>query len=164
MYIFSDYKYHGYSNLKIFYSLFFHRGVSAVVIYRMANWLYKHKMKFFALLLYQFNYLLNSCEIAIGAEIGRGFRIAHPVGVVIGGVTAGENLTVYQNVTIGKNKKVSEDGRRSPILKDNVTLFSGSVVVGPIEVGSDVSVGANTVVVKDVPDGSRLIGAKAQSI
>lgn len=136
------------------------RGSSAVFIYRVSNWLYKRKLKVLSAILYQFNVFINSCEISYGAEIGKGLKIVHPLGIVLGAVEAGENLTLHQNVTIGKTLKIKRDGQKRPILKDNVSLYAGCVIAGPVIIGNNVIVGANTVVQNDVPDGAKVIGAK----
>ncbi|WP_175640347.1 serine O-acetyltransferase [Metabacillus schmidteae] len=158
--IISDFKRRKLNKFKILYSIFLNRGVSAVLIYRISFWCYKHKMKFLASLLYQLNVLINSCEISYSAEIGKGFAIVHPVGVVIASIKAGDNLTVFQNVTIGKNGKVNSKGLSRPEIKNNVTIYSGAVIAGPLVIGENVIIGANTVVQKDLPDGSKVIGQR----
>lgn len=160
MLIRSDFKRRNLSGFKILYSIFLNRGVSAVLIYRMSYWCYKHKMKFLASLLYQWNVMINSCEISYSAEIGKGFAIVHPVGVVIASIKAGDNLTVYQNVTIGKNGKVNSEGLSRPEIKNKVTIYAGAVVAGALVIGNNVIIGANTVVQKDIPEGAKVIGQR----
>ncbi|WP_133253988.1 serine O-acetyltransferase [Paenibacillus xerothermodurans] len=105
------------------------------------------------------NLLLHSIEISPLARIGPGLVIPHTLGIVIGGgAVIGRDVTIYQNVTIGtKNGK----DYRYPSIGDNTVLFSGCVVVGPIKIGNNAVVGANAVVVSDVPNDSIALGIPA---
>jgi serine O-acetyltransferase len=89
------------------------------------------------------------CHISPQAEIGQGLSLPHPVGIVIGrGVKVGHNVTIYQGVTLGvRNKSVDE----YPTIGDNVTLYAGAVIAGGVLVGPNAAVGANAVVLHDVP-------------
>lgn len=160
MSLIEDFKYRDVSNGRIMYNLFFDRGSSAVFLYRLSNWCVKHRLKPIAIIARQLNIILNNCEISYNAEIGLGFKIYHAFGIVIGDAKIGEKFAVFQNTTVGKNVNHSQ----YPIIGDNVTMYTGSVIVGAIVIGDNVSVGANTVVTKDVPGNSSLIGAKAQYI
>ena len=110
-------------------------------------------------------FLSKFYHIELGADvaIGRAFVMPHPINIVIGGeVVMGDNVTIDQNVTIGGNFKKSRivDGieRKVPVLGDRVWVASGAVVAGPVTVGSDVVVGANAVVTRDVPANSLVYG------
>jgi serine O-acetyltransferase len=94
------------------------------------------------------------CWIGTRAEIGSGFKIAHTIGLIIGGGTRiGENCDVRQNTTFGGNfGKVTSDGRRLPWLGDNVSVAAGASIIGPVKVGSNSVIGANAVVTKDFPE------------
>lgn len=90
--------------------------------------------------------------------------IHHTMGIVIGCfVQAGRNLEVFQNVTIGSNRK-EKDGRVMPLIGDNVSIGSGAVVVGPIVIGNNVLIGANSYVDKDLPDNAVVAGIPAKII
>lgn len=114
-------------------------------------------MKFLAVLIRQLNVILNNCEISYAAEIDSGFEIYHSVGIVIGSVKIGKGFTIFQNVTIGKNT----NSKNYPTIGNNVTLYTGSVVIGDIIIGDNSIVGANTVVTRDMPNNSKAIGSKA---
>lgn len=92
--------------------------------------------------------LSSGCHISIGADIGAGLAMPHPVGIVIGeGSRIGRNVSIYQNVTIGR---LRPDGGY-PAIEDGVTIYAGAVLIGPITVGKGAVVGANSVVLKDIP-------------
>jgi serine O-acetyltransferase len=97
------------------------------------------------------------CWISVAAEIGPGLLIAHVSGVIIGGGTIiGKNCDIRQNVTFGGNfNKSDENGRQQPMLGDNISIGAGAVIIGPVSIGNNSIVGANSVVTKDVP--SRVI-------
>ncbi len=97
------------------------------------------------------------------AKIGPGFTIVHPIAVAIGGCEIGSNCTVYQGVSIGANYR-SEGGKAYPTIGDNVRISPGAVILGPINIGSNVVVAANAVVVNDVPDNSVVGGVPAKII
>ena len=105
-----------------------------------------------------------ACEISPYASIGSGFFIPHTVGIVIGHqVVIGENFEVFQNVTIGSNRK-EKNGRFMPIIGDNVSIGSGAVVVGSIRIGDNAVIGANSYVDKDIPENSFAAGCPAKII
>lgn len=99
--------------------------------------------------------VLWSADISPDARIGGGLRIPHSVGIVIGGARIGENCWIYQNVTVGR---ASAKTPGFPDIEDRVRLFAGSVVIGPITIGREATVGANTVVSADVPVGAVAVG------
>lgn len=102
-----------------------------------------------------------SCDIDPEVEIGPGLYLPHPLGIVIGGgVRIGENVSILQNVTLGRVATEHLD----PTLGDNVEIGAGAVVLGAIHVGSGAKVGANSVVLKDVPAGAIAVGAPARII
>ncbi len=105
------------------------------------------------------------CYIGPRAEIGDGLRLAHPVGIVIGnGVVIGERCAIYQNVSLGSAHGESDGEGRLPAVGDDVLLSTGSVLIGGIMIGNNVSVGANAVVVRDVPDGHTAVGVPARLV
>lgn len=100
-------------------------------------------------------------ELAMAAKIGGGFYVPHPFGIVVGAATLGRNVSILQNVTIGR--KAAEDPR-DPVIEDGVSISAGAVVVGAITVGEGATIGANAVVTKDVPPHSVAMGIPAKII
>lgn len=164
MYIFQDFKTYHMSKAEKIFRLFFDRGISAVFIYRLSRWCYIHKLTVLAILLKQFNIFLNNCEIAYQANIGKGFRIFHAFGIVIANSDIGENFTIFQNVTIGKTENKPIGVKHVPTIGNNVVCYAGSVIAGPITIGDRVKVGANAVVLKDIPNDTTAIGGKTTYI
>ena len=102
-------------------------------------------------------------EIHPGAIIGKNLFIDHGVGVVIGETAIiGNNCTIYQGVVLGGTGK--EQGKRHPTLKDNVMVGAGAILLGNIEIGEKAKIGANSVVLQDVPRGATVVGVKAHII
>lgn len=135
-----------------------------VLNYRIANWLYRHHIKLLPEMIKFRTMKRYGCEIAPYATIGPGLFLPHSVGIVIGHeVIAGDNLEVFQNVTIGSNRK-EKDGRFMPIIGNDVSIGSGAVVVGPITIGDNVIIGANSYVDKDVPSNVVVAGSPAKVI
>jgi len=105
----------------------------------------------------QFGRLLTGIEIHPGAQIGEGFFIDHGSGVVIGETTEiGDNVTLYQGVTLGGTGK--ETGKRHPTIGDNVVIGAGAKVLGSVAVGDNAKIGAGSVVVQNVPDNATVVG------
>lgn len=100
-------------------------------------------------------------EIAIGSPIGAGLYIPHPWGIVVGICEVGDDVTILQNVTIGK-RSIKEDG--APLIGDGVYLGAGAVILGTLTIGNGASVGANSVLLSDVPPGAVAVGAPARVI
>jgi serine O-acetyltransferase len=97
--------------------------------------------------------------ISANAQIEEGLKLPHPVGIVIGeGVVIGKNVKLFQNVTLGGARIGDAKNMNYPILGDNVVIFAGAVIVGNIRIGDDSIIGANAVILKDVPDGATCVG------
>lgn len=141
-------------------------GFRAVMLYRIGFWLRKHRCRFLAAVAERMMHHLCHCWISTYAQIGPGFYIAHVGGLVIGQQTRiGENCDVRQNVTLGGNfNKKDEQGRSQPWVGDNVSFGAGAVVVGPVRVGSNSIIGANSVVARDVPEAVIVQGVPAKVI
>jgi serine O-acetyltransferase len=94
--------------------------------------------------------VVYGCLIACEAEIGRGFRIAHPIGIVIGLAKIGDNVAIWQNVTIGA---IGRAGKKKswPVIDDNVRIFASAVVAGGIRIGEGSTIGALAFINRDVP-------------
>lgn len=132
-------------------------GLHAIVFYRMAHFLFQAKIPFLPRFLSQIARFLTGIEIHPAASIGQGFFIDHGIGVVIGETTIiGDNVTLFQGVTLGGTGK--EKGKRHPTIGNNVVVGAGAKVLGNIEIGDNSYIGANAVVVKDVPENSTVVG------
>lgn len=132
-------------------------GLHAIWSYLIANWFFKKKMYFIARSISQIARFFTGVEIHPGATIGERLFIDHGMGIVIGETCRiGNNVTIYQGVTLGGTGK--ERGKRHPDIGDNVLIAAGAKVLGNIEVGNNVNIGANSVVLKDVPDYSTVVG------
>lgn len=132
-------------------------GVQAILAYRLANRLYRSRIPVLPLAVSYLCRVVTGIEIHPGAKIGPGLFIDHGSGVVVGETAEiGENVTIYQGVTLGGTG--FQSGKRHPTVEDNVTIGSGAKLLGPITVGHGAKIGANTVVVEDVPPRSTVVG------
>ncbi|KIL52319.1 serine O-acetyltransferase [Jeotgalibacillus soli] len=132
-------------------------GLHAIWAYRIAHAFYKRKLYFIARVISQLARFATGIEIHPAAKIGHRFFIDHGSGVVIGETCEiGDNVTLFQGVTLGGTGK--EKGKRHPTLKDNVLIATGAKVLGSITIGENSKVGAGSVVLKDVPAHSTVVG------
>ncbi len=132
-------------------------GLHALWSYRVHHWLWMHGWRFLARMMSQFTRLLTGIEIHPGAEIGKRFFIDHGMGVVVGETTIiGDDVTLYQGVTLGGTGK--ETGKRHPTILNNVVVGTGARVLGNITIGENSRIGAGSVVLRDVPDNSTVVG------
>ena len=132
-------------------------GMHALWFHRGAHWLWTHKLFLLGRLTSQFSRFVTGIEIHPGARIGPGFFIDHGMGTVIGETAEiGEDVTLYHNVTLGGVSWRKE--KRHPTLEDHVVVGAGAQVLGPIHIGARSRIGANAVVVKDVPSDSVVTG------
>ena len=139
-------------------------GVLAVGLHRVAHWLFGGQLFFLARLVNHFARLLTAIDIHPGATIGRHLFIDHGFTVIGETAVIGDNVTIYQCVTLGgTNPTNGVPGKRHPTLLDNVIVGSGAQILGPIVVGSRARIGANAVVTDDVPEGATMVGVKARS-
>ncbi|HBR14902.1 MAG TPA: serine O-acetyltransferase [Candidatus Omnitrophica bacterium] len=137
--------------------IFLYSGLHAIMIHRLTHGLWQWKLLFLARWLSQVGRFLTGIEIHPGAQIGQGLFIDHGMGVVIGETAiVGNNVTLFQGVTLGGTGK--ETGKRHPTLGDNVVVGAGAKVLGNIHIGANSYIGANAVVLKDVPPNSTVVG------
>jgi serine O-acetyltransferase len=137
--------------------LLLYQGLHALINHRIAHRLYKMRLFFFARLLSQASRLFTGIEIHPGAQIGKRFFIDHGMGVVIGETAIiGDDVLLYQGVTLGGTGL--EKGKRHPTIGNNVVIGGGAKVLGNITVGDNSYIGANAVVIKDVPPNSTVVG------
>ena len=136
---------------------FTYPGFHAVLWHQLAHWLHGHRLYFIARVISALGRWLTGIDIHPGAQIGRRLFIDHGTGVVIGETTIiGDDVTLYQGVTLGGT--TLEKGKRHPTLEDGVIIGSGAQVLGPFTVGANARIGANSVVLKEVPPCATVIG------
>lgn len=137
--------------------IFLYPGLHAIVSHRITHALWGMRVPFIPRFLSQITRMLTGIEIHPGAVIGRGLFIDHGMGVVVGETAIiGNNVTLFQGVTLGGTGK--ETGKRHPTIEDNVVVGTGAKVLGNICVGANSYVGANAVVLRDVPPNSTVVG------
>lgn len=138
-------------------------GLHALLIHRLAHWLWGSGLKWLARFISHFGRWVTGIEIHPGATIGPRFFIDHGMGVVIGETAEiGADCTLYHGVTLGGTSW--NKGKRHPTLGDSVVVGAGAKILGPITVGAGAKVGSNAVVVKDVPAGATAIGIPARVV
>ncbi|MBO8158015.1 serine O-acetyltransferase [Thermosyntropha sp.] len=143
--------------------IFCYPGFHAVIFHRIAHFFYQRKLYFIARLISHISRFLTGIEIHPGAKIGKGFFIDHGSGVVIGETTEiGNNVTIYQGVTLGGTGK--EKGKRHPTIGNNVTISAGAKVLGSFTVGDNVKIGAGSVVLKSVPPNCTVVGVPGRIV
>lgn len=137
--------------------------IHALIAYRISHYLYINKLFFLARLISQISRFFTGIEIHPGAKIGRGLVIDHGMGVVIGETAEiGDNVLLYHGVTLGGTGK--DKGKRHPTVGNNVVIGAGAKVLGPIYIGSNSKIGANSVVLNNVPEGTTAVGIPAKNI
>lgn len=135
-------------------------GFHALLYYRVSHWLYRHRRFFLARMVSQWGRGFTGIEIHPGAIIGDSLFIDHGMGVVIGETAEiGSNVTLYHGVTLGGTGK--DEGKRHPTICDNVLIGTGSKVLGPITIGENSRIGANSVVLSCIPANATAIGIPA---
>ena len=143
--------------------LFCYPGLHALWLHRIAHWLYERQISFFPRLISHIARFLTGIEIHPGAKIGKGVFIDHGMGVVIGETAIiGEYSLIYQGVTLGGTGK--ESGKRHPTLGKQTIIGAGAKILGNIHIGDRVRVGASSVVLRDVPSDSTVVGVPGRNI
>lgn len=137
--------------------LFCYPGLHAIIFHRVAHWFYNRRLFFIARFISTIARFLTAIDIHPGAKIGEGVFIDHGIGVVIGETAEiGNNVTIYQGVTLGGTGK--DCGKRHPTIGNNVVISSGAKVLGPFSVGDNSKIGAGSVVLKEVPPNCTVVG------
>jgi len=138
-------------------------GIQALLAHRVAHALHEAGVPLVPRALAYAARIVTGIEIHHKAQIGEGLFIDHGSGVVIGETaTIGDGVTLYQGVTLGGTG--FETGKRHPTVQDNVTIGSGAKLLGPIEIGHGAKIGANSVVVRDVPANSTVVGVPGHPV
>jgi serine O-acetyltransferase len=138
-------------------------GLHAVWFYRVNHWMWSHGLFLMARWMSQVARLFTGIEIHPGAMIGRRVFIDHGMGVVIGETAiVGDDVTMYQGVTLGGTGK--ERGKRHPTIEDHVVIGGGAKILGNITVGRNCNIGAGSVVLRDVPENSTVVGVPGHII
>ena len=126
-------------------------GFHVLIFYRISHFLYRHKLFFLARLISQIGRFFTGIEIHPGATIGKRLFIDHGMGIVIGETsTIGNDCTIYHNATLGGTGK--DKNKRHPDLGNKVMVGAGAKILGPIKIGNNVKIGANSIVLKDIPN------------
>ena len=145
-------------------------GVKAVFFHLVASKLWEIKFYLIARMISQFSRFLTGIEIHPAAKIGKNLFIDHGMGVVIGETSEiGNNVTIYHGVTLGgispaEDSDSQRNLKRHPTIKNNVIIGSGAQILGPIVVENNAKIGANSVILKDVPKNGTMVGNPARNI
>ena len=162
----SDFEFLTESNFKLrraFYKFIFEPGFKAVVIYRIQQYFQVKKMWRTAGLVSLTNHFLTGAEFCVGCIIGSSLIIRHPSGIVIGGgVVIGEYLIIQKGVVIGTKYSKTFPNPGYPVINHNVQIGSNSVILGKVEIGNNVTIGALTLVIRSVPNNLTVVGNPAR--
>ncbi len=143
--------------------VFLYPSFKVMMHYRLAHKLYQNGHYFWARYISQRGVRKSGIEIHPGAQIGKGLFIDHGSGVIIGETAViGDNCTLYQGVTLGGTGK--DTGKRHPTLGDNVMVGSGAKILGPFTIGDNSKIGAGSVVLKEVPPNSTVVGVPGRVV
>ena len=147
------------------WDVLFYPGVWALALHRVAHWLWEGRLYFLARLVNHFSRFLTAIDIHPGAVIGRRFFLDHGFSVIGETAEIGDDVTIYQSVTLGgTNPSTGVGGKRHPTIGSGVVIGSGAQVLGPIEVGEGAKIGANAVVTRDVARGSTVVGIPGKPV
>jgi serine O-acetyltransferase len=143
--------------------IFAYPGVHAIWGHRISHWLWNRGARVVARVFAELTRILTGVEIHPGAILGAGLFIDHATGVVIGETAeVGDDVTIYHGVTLGGTG--ADTGKRHPTIGDRVIIGAGAKILGPIKIGDDSRIGANAVVVKEVPSSSVVVGVPGQIV
>ena len=148
--------------------IFLYPSYHVMLFYKIGNILWRYNLKFLARLIMHFARIFTGIEIHPAAKIGSNFFMDHGLGIVIGETTEiGENVTIYQGVTLGGimpsvESDLQRNQKRHPTVGNNVIIGSGAQILGAINIGDDARIGANSVVSRDVPANVTVAGVPAR--
>ena len=148
--------------------IFLYPSFHVMFFYKIGNILWRYNLKFLARLIMHFARIFTGIEIHPAAKIGSNFFMDHGLGIVIGETTEiGENVTIYQGVTLGGimpsvESDLQRNQKRHPTVGNNVIIGSGAQILGAINIGDDARIGANSVVSRDVPANVTVAGVPAR--
>ena len=143
--------------------IFAYPGVHAIWGHRISHWLWNRGARVAGRVFAELTRILTGVEIHPGAVLGSGLFIDHATGVVIGETAeVGDDVTIFHGVTLGGTG--ADTGKRHPTIGDRVIVGAGAKILGPIKIGDDSRIGANAVVVKEVPSSSVVVGVPGQII
>jgi serine O-acetyltransferase len=144
---------------KTILKVLFTDGTAAMVWYRLMQWSGRYRLAPLEMIFNKLSAICCNCIIGRGAQFGPGFVLIHSTGVVInGGVRGGSNIYVEHQVTIGAER------RESPLLGDDIFIGAGAKIIGSVKIGDGAKVGANAVVVEDVPPHCTVVGIPARIV
>jgi serine O-acetyltransferase len=147
------------------WDVLFYPGVIALALHRVAHWLWEGRLFFIARLVNHTARFLTAIDIHPGAKIGERFFIDPGFTVIGESAEIGDDVTIYQHVTLGgTNPTTGIGGKRHPTIRSGVVIGSGAQVLGPVEVGEGAKIGANSVVTKDVAPHSTVVGIPARPV
>lgn len=147
------------------WDVLFYPGVWALAYHRLAHWLYDGELYFLARLVNHVARFATGIDIHPGAKIGKRFFLDHGFSVIGESAIIGDDVTIYQHVTLGgTNPTTGVGGKRHPTIGDGVVIGSGAQVLGPVEIGAGAKIGANSVVTKDVAPGTTVVGIPAKAV
>ena len=153
-----------------FWILLMYPSIHVMVFYYISRFLWLRNIKSLSRLIMQFARFLTGIEIHPGAKIGDGFFMDHAMGIVIGETSEiGDNVTIYHGVTLGGimpafNSDEQRGTKRHPTIEEGVIIGSGAQILGPITIGSNARVGANSVVLKSIPSDVSVVGIPAHEV
>lgn len=148
------------SNIELFFN---YPGLIAIINYRIAHKLYQKKFRVLARIIMGITQFITNIDIHPACSIGKGIFIDHGIGVVIGETAIlKDNITIYQGVTLGG--VTLESTKRHPTIQSGVTIGAGAKILGNITIGENAKIGANSVVIRDVPDNATAVGIPARVI
>lgn len=142
-------------------------GFQVLLFHRMGHWLWQHRWHLAGRFVSHLGRILTAIDIHPGARIGRRLFIDHGIGVVVGETAEiGDDCTIYQGVTLGGTRPSAEQAghKRHPTIGNNVIISSNAQVLGPFKVGDGATIGAATVVLKEVPPGAIMVGNPARQL
>jgi serine O-acetyltransferase len=145
-------------------TMIYFKGFRAVATYRFKHYAYLARNEPVLQLLRLIDSLINGIDISHKAEIGYGLSMPHAQCIVLGDAIIGNDVKIYQGVTLGSSWDKEKDGRRYPTVGDNVKISAGAKIIGPVSIGKNSIIGANSVVVDDIPEDSIAVGIPAKFV